>query len=169
MAGRLYQFYRAVTASLTEADRQYVEMYLPAEAQKLFWNMSTADQYHALHVAYTALEIAKSEECDSDLLRRSALLHDVGRVNGSMNVWEKSIAVIIAGCFPDFARRQAGKNNGWLSGLFHVYFFHPQIGEKMLREIGMDKEADMISRHHDRNLSERSIELKILQLADSKN
>jgi hypothetical protein len=39
----------------------------------------------------------------------------------------------------------------------------------MLREIGMDKEADIISRHHDRNLSERSIELKILQLADSKN
>ena len=169
MAGRLYQFYRAVTASLTEQDRQYVEKYLPAEAQKLFWNMSTADRYHALHVAYTAIEIAKSEKCDSDLLRRSALLHDVGRTDGSMNVWEKSIAVIIVGCFPEFARKLAQKNNGWLSGILHIYFFHPQIGAEMLEEIGMNKEAEIVSHHHDHVVPESNIELRILQQADSEN
>ena len=169
MAGRVYQFYRAVTASLTEADRQYVEKYLPENAQKLFFNMSTADQYHALHVAYTALEIAESDKCDSDLLRRSALLHDIGRVNGSMNVWEKSIAVIVVGFFPDFARKLAQKNNGWLSGLLHIYFCHPQIGAKMLHEIGMDKEAEIVSRHHDKVVPEDNIELRILQQADSEN
>lgn len=169
MAGRLYQFYRAVTASITEADRQYVEKFLPPEAQKLFWNMSVADQYHSLHVAYTASEIAKFDKCDFDLLIRSALLHDIGRKKGSMNVWKKSIAVIVAECFPESAKELGKKNNGWLSELMHVYFYHPQIGAEMLETLGMKKEAEIIIRHHDNTISDDEIELKILRIADSEN
>ena len=50
MIQRVKQFYRAVTAQITPEDRQWVAESLPPAAQKLFYAMHPADQYHAINV-----------------------------------------------------------------------------------------------------------------------
>ena len=90
MIQRVKQFYRAITARITMADRAWVEETLPAAAKPLFYDMHPADQYHALNVAKTAMRLwGEAPAGDRDLLLRAALLHDVGRVQGDMDIMGK--------------------------------------------------------------------------------
>ena len=171
MIERIKKFFRACTAKVTDTDILYVKKHLSEKARTLFFNMSVADQYHALHVAYTAAEIVKSNNtpCNIELLCRVSLLHDIGRVKGSMNVFEKSIAVLFFAFFPVTAKKMSLTTTGWLTGILHTYVFHPKIGAAMLESIDMHQEASIICRHHESKTPKDSTELNILRIADSKN
>ena len=54
MIKRLKQFYRAITAKITDADKVWLAEKLSPAAQELFYAMHEADQYHAINVAKTA-------------------------------------------------------------------------------------------------------------------
>ena len=62
MYRRILQFTRAVTAKVDAQDERYVERYLCACEQELFFAMGVPEQRHALNVAYTAVRLAKNEE-----------------------------------------------------------------------------------------------------------
>ena len=96
--GRVRQFMTAMGARLTEEDMAFARHWLTPEQRKLFFSMSVPDQYHALHVAYTARALAEetAEAVDEALLTRCALLHDVGRRRGDLGTFWKSFAVLFA-------------------------------------------------------------------------
>ena len=175
MIMRIRQFFRAVRAHLTEKDGRYLSEHLSAEEQELFFAMHRADQYHALHVAYTAERLTEEQSIpvDQELLIRAALLHDVGRVKGDLDIWGKVFAVLAGTFCPEMSRKRAGeKTDGLLGRLAHclyVYYHHPELGAKKLRALGLLREAELAERHHLRERPEDAIELRLLRRADEMN
>ena len=53
--------------------------------------------------------------------------------------------------------------------MFEVYKNHALIGAEKLRSIGLNSEADIISKHHDPENKNDSPSLKILRFADESN
>ncbi len=175
MIQRIRQFYRALTAHISEADRQYIDRSIPEAAIPLFYQMHPADQYHALGVARTALQLVGSSDfpLDQSMLLRCALLHDVGRKKGDLDIWGKVFAVLATHYAPGLAKRIACAtvSSFWdrPGHAIYVYFHHPEIGAAMLRDIGLYEEAAIISRHHQPPAQGESVVLTILRQADEKN
>ena len=171
MIKRIRQFFRAVAAKITEADRVYVTEHLEDAPQELFFAMDTIDQRHALNVAHTAEKLAATfAAVDRRLLIRAALLHDVGRRKGDMGLFGKTFAVLADKFFPN---ENDGKNffplPKKLKHIMYVYRRHAIIGAESLAKIGLVREADLIRRHHDAEKISDSDELKILRRADEMN
>ena len=171
MIGRIRQFVRAITAQVTAEDQAYVESVLPKKALPLFYGMHRADQRHALNVARTAMELvrqcrAEGTPVDERLLERCALLHDVGRRKGDLDIFGKVFCVLAVNFFPVRARMWAEDGT---SKMLAVYFHHPKIGAALLRDIGLSEEAAIIERHHEVPRVDDSLELRLLRLADEAN
>lgn len=156
---RAKQFFNALFAKITEDDKAYVKKRLNEAGEKLFYDMEVFDQAHSLAVART---IEKFEyKGDREFLIRLALLHDVGRKN--ISVFDKVFFVLI--------KKASDKLTEKLSNYFsslHTCENHPQIGAELLKNAGFDKEAEIIKYHH-KNIDEPSVELLLLQKADSLN
>lgn len=173
--GRAGQFLRAVRARVTPEDMAFLEAHLPREARPLFLAMHVADQRHALNVAYTALELSEEAQgIDRELLLRCCLLHDVGRVKGTMDVWGK-VWTVLADKFlgreiwSAMERRQAA--HFWQRpGLaLYVYRCHPELGAEKLAALGFEREAGLIRLHHSPETPADPEELKIMRRADALN
>ncbi|MBQ9376453.1 MAG: HD domain-containing protein [Schwartzia sp.] len=171
--GRIRQFAVALGARLTEADRDFVRRWLTPEQRTLFFAMSVPDQYHALHVAYTARTLAAEwpGPVDEDLLTRAALLHDVGRRRGDLGTLGKSFAVLFAHFCSDRARAygDAPEGSGLIEDKMRVYFHHAELGAAMLAGLGCGEEAAVVAAHHRAPSPEDPPELRLLRMADEKN
>ena len=174
--GRVGQFMRAIRARISSEDLAFMEAHLPKEARPLFLAMHPADQRHVLNVAHTALAIAEETgaEVDRELLLRCCLLHDVGRVKGTMDVWGKVWAVLAEKFLPAALWQKLECTEAahfWQKpGLaLHVYRCHPEIGAGKLRGIGFDQEAEIIRFHHSPPDGAEAEELKLLRRADALN
>ena len=166
--GRVRQFCRAVTARVTADDRAFVARMLPEKALPLFYAMHRADQRHALNVAHTAAQLAAAEThpVDVPFLLRCALLHDVGRQRGDLDILGKVACVLLVHFFPRRARVWAERGQSqWL----YIYFHHPAIGAARLRRIGLAREAALIEQHHEAEKADDAIELRLLRAADERN
>ena len=164
---RIKQFFRALTAKVTPDDGKYLAAHLNAEEQRLFFAMSTADQYHSLQTAYTIerLVIEDKQGIDREFLIRCALLHDVGRVNGDMGICGKIFTVLVTELFPSFADKLELKGNR----LMFVYRHHAEMSGRKLQKIGLFREAKIVAKHHAPPNSDDPYELKLLRLADEAN
>lgn len=170
MIQRVKQFYLAITARITPADRELVQENLPAKAQELFYAMHPADQYHALNVARTALALWEKQPAgDRQLLLRSALLHDVGKRRGDMDVFGKVWAVLLKHFLPETAEKLAHKGTGYLGHIMYISYNHAQIGAEKLRQINMTQEAEIIRYHHAPPKENEPPELELLRAADELN
>ncbi len=95
--------------------------------------MSLPDQRHALNVAYTVLKLTHDKQpAVKRLLVKSALLHDIGKIQGDISVADKVITVLADMFFPEIGRSwgQYGRG-GSLANLrhaFYVYYYHPARG-----------------------------------------
>ena len=129
--------------------------------------MSTADQFHSLNVAYTIerFVIEDKKNIDRKFLIRCALLHDVGRVNGDLNTFQKVLVVLLMKFAPNFADKLERRGNHAI----YIYKHHAEIGARKLQEINLFKESKIIAKHHSPQSPDDSDELKILRLADEKN
>ena len=164
---RIRQFFRAMTAKITPEDGKYLAAHLNAEEQKLFFAMSTADQYHSLRTAYTIerLVIEDKHGIDREFLIRCALLHDVGRVKGDMGIFGKIFTVLVTELMPSFADKLELQGNR----LMFVYRHHAEMSGRKLQKIGLFKEAKIVAKHHAPPTAEDPYELKLLRLADEAN
>lgn len=175
MYGRVRQFVRAVTQHMGEADHAFVRANLPAKAWPLFYAMHPADQVHARNVAYTARALAGERglpEEQRTFLIRCALLHDVGRRRGDLDILGKVFAVLMMHYLPHASERLM-EHEGRLGHALYVYRHHPAIGAALLREIGMAEEARIIERHHMADdmadaAGDRQV-LRLLREADARN
>ena len=164
---RIKQFFRALTAKVTPDDGKYLAAHLNAEEQRLFFAMSTADQYHSLRTAYTIerLVIQDKQGIDREFLIRCALLHDIGRVKGDMGIFGKIFTVLVTELAPGFADKLERQGNR----LMFVYRHHAEMSGRKLQQIGLFKEAKIVSKHHAPPTSDDPYELKLLRLADEAN
>lgn len=174
MKQRVLQFFHALTAHLCESDHVFVRRYLRDGECVLFYAMDVIDQRHALHTAYTALELARGEnDIDETFLVRIALLHDVGRVKGDLGLWGKVAVVLLDRCLPHFSRRAAALSRESIFGFWrhalYVYYHHAEIGSEKLRLLGCVKEAFAVRLHHSPPESSEPAELCLLRRADSMN
>ncbi len=167
LINRIKQFFHALTAKISADDGVYIKIHLSAAEQKLFFAMSTADQYHSLRVAYTIerLVIEDKKNIDREFLVRCALLHDCGRVRGDMSIAGKVFTVLITTFAPKFADKLEKNGNR----LIYIYRHHAEIGARKLQEIGLYKEAKIIARHHSLPKDDDPKELKLLRIADEEN
>ena len=174
--GRVGQFLRAIRARISSEDLAFMEAHLPKEARPLFLAMHPADQRHVLNVAYTAWELAEREgaEVDRELLLRCCLMHDVGRVKGTMDIWGKVWAVLAekflpAGLWQKLECTEAA--HFWQKpGLaLYVYRCHSELGAARLRRLGFAQEAEIIRFHHSPQNGVEAEELKLLRCADALN
>lgn len=156
---RIRQFYRAIFDRIDENDLEFIQKFLPLECeQKIFFAQHPADQKHAVNVARMIEEKFHGDRFEI----RCGLLHDVGRVNGDLNIFGK-VFCVLAEKFPALIMTSSQKN------MFEVYKNHASIGAEKLRAIGLNSEADIISKHHDPENKNDPSALKILRFADESN
>lgn len=161
------QFFRALSAKITVEDEKYISHHLNEEEQKLFFAMSTEDQFHCVNVAYTIERfiIEDKKNIDRKFLIRCALLHDVGRVKGDLNTFQKVFAVLLTKFLPNLAKKLERKGNHSI----YIYNHHAEIGARKLQKLNLFKESKIIAKHHSPPRANDPEELKFLRLADEKN
>ena len=174
MKQRVLQFFHALTAHLCESDHVFVRRYLRDGECALFYAMDVIDQRHALHTAYTALELAhKKNGLDEIFLVRIALLHDVGRVKGDLGLWGKVAVVLLNRFLPRFSRRHATVSRDGIFGFWrhalYVYYHHAEIGIEKFRRFVFSSDASVGRLHHASPTAGDSMELQLLRQADSLN
>ncbi len=146
---RIRQFYRAIFDRIDANDLEFIKKFLPLECEQKIFSVNVArmieEKFHG-----DRFEI------------RCGLLHDVGRVNGDLNIFGK-VFCVLAEKFPALIMTSSQKN------MFEVYKNHALIGAEKLRAIGLNSEADIISKHHDPENKNDSPALKKLRASDESN
>lgn len=182
MFNRVKQFVRAIMAVPPSDDEMAeIEKMIPESAVDKFLQLTVADQRHSLNVMYTAEKLASQHDChvDASLLQRCALLHDIGR-GSDMTTMKKTLSVLMDKFLHAWSVERGDRQHGIFGEMLYRYYHHGEISAKMLRAIGMTREADIVELHHvsvdklhqmaaNDNKVAASKELEILILADSLN
>jgi putative nucleotidyltransferase with HDIG domain len=91
MRYRVWQFRQAITLHrLDQEDYAIVRAMLPPDGQRLFASMSESDQHHSL-LLYRAL---RSRGCADKEMLAAALLHDIGKGAGRVQLWVRPLVVL---------------------------------------------------------------------------
>jgi putative nucleotidyltransferase with HDIG domain len=173
MFNRIKQVFAALTATVTQKDKQFVDLYLDSQAQQLFWGMNLPDQRHVLNVAYTSLKFAESHpKVNCVLLIRCALLHDVGKRKGDVSTIDKIITVIGYWLLPswskEWGRLGRGSKLNNLRHAFYIYYHHANRSAIMLQGIGESRQVvEIVAKHHKTPADSDPLELILLRKADS--
>jgi hypothetical protein len=166
---RVAQFFRALTARVSEEEVEHATRLLTPEARALFRRQSVQDQRHALAV-YHALHWAG--HTDPHLLA-AALLHDAGKAAGWLPPPFRAVIVLLERLAPGLlARLSRGEPRFW-NGPFVTHARHPERGARWAQEAGCSPlTVTLIRRHEEKstlNQTEEDQFLAILQAADSTN
>lgn len=165
MLNRFRQFFSALTARLTPRECDFVRSWLSEKELALFFAMDRADQRHSLDVAKTCLQILEQEkgQVNLGLLLKGALLHDVGKQAGDLQLWDRVLVVLVRRLFPALFYRLAKMP----CHPFHVTLNHPQIGVERCINAGCSEElVRLVGLHH---TGGEGGELEILVTADRLN
>lgn len=166
---RAGQFFRALTARVSEEEIVRAMGILTPEAQVLFRRQSAQDQHHALRV-YRVLNAGGHTNRH---LLAAALLHDVGKAAARLAVWHRVVIVLLGCLAPRMLERLGqGEEDGWRQP-FVVHARHAETGARWAEEAGCTLlTVALIRRHHERLLacsSEEDRLLLALQAADNQN
>ena len=166
---RVGQFFRALTARVSDEEVKRATRALTPEAQSLFLRQTTQDQRHALAV-YRALR--QAGDTDSHLLA-AALLHDVGKAATWLSAVHRSIIVLLARFAPALLARLSRGEARWWNRPFVVHAHHPQIGARWAEEVGCSPLTVALIRRHEEGPADGQTEqdrlLAALRAADDAN
>ncbi|MEG0855874.1 MAG: HD domain-containing protein [Terrisporobacter sp.] len=167
MRYRIKQFYWAITSNLKEVDRTLVSKYLTEKEEEVFNKLKTSEKHHCIRVCNDAIVMAKKDKrkINEKKLAKIALLHDVGKCNKPINVFEKSILVLL-----DKFTKGKLKNYTNLSKV-DTYYNHPIKSAKILKRVSTyDKEfLEAVANHHESIKSENNEYLEIIKECDNNN
>ncbi len=158
MFNRIRQFYSAITAAVNENETDFVLSNLLPPERDLFYEMSIVDQRHALDVSYKVMESLQSRgyrvnSPEMKQLLKVALLHDVGKRAGDLNLLDRAIIVIMSQFCPGRIEIWAlhGKG-GFIQNRRHAFYVavnHGELGAEKLQQIGCDEEiVNLVLQHH---------------------
>ena len=168
---RLWQFWRNLTAvPLSSQEMAAITAVLTPEEASLFQRFSSSDQQHSYRVLYTLRAAGYTQPA----LLKAAVLHDVGKIEYDLTIWERSLAVLLAIVWPQRVEGWGqGEARGWRRP-FVIKAQHPDWGADMVAAAGGDSLAvALIRRHQDMVLETANDEedqlLRLLQWADDQN
>lgn len=161
---RVKQFIWAIKSLADDVDTEYVNKFLNKNERKLFNRLRKTDKQHCIRVSKDAVSLSKDKHIDVNRVAKVALLHDIGKSEYSLNVFEKSILVILNKVskgklkrFDDFKAVDS-------------YYNHAAKGANILKEVNIyDKEfLDTVRYHHDSKIHGSKL-LEIIRESDNKN
>jgi len=169
---RSRQFWLAISTRSSRQDVQLVTSILSDSQFELFQRMQRSEQTHSLVVLN---ELMNQGEDNADLLI-AALLHDVGKTQAPIRLWERVLIVIVRAFCQDCVQKWGGNPEtamGWRRA-FIVAEQHPIWGADLAAERGTSPLAvSLIARHQEQIPPEASsIEdnlLRTLQAVDDNN
>lgn len=156
---RIYQFFSALFAKISADEECFITTVLTPEEKHIFNKLQASDAKHAVKIA---IYLAKKHPTD-DILKRAALLHDIGKSERSLSLIEKCITVVLDKLFPIFAHELAKQNNS----IMDIYYNHAAKGALIAQRLNLDAEIIfLIKNHHDSNV--KNERLQALISADNK-
>lgn len=161
MIYRVKQFFWGLRAKISDEDRGLVYRYLDAGESDLFFRLPQNEAVHSVRVAREVISECLKYCIEDDIVIRAAFLHDIGKIDSGLNIFSKSIIVILNRVFPKQLKKLIGLKS------VNAYYNHPEIAMGYLGE----KEELLkyyILNHHNYDIK-TDTNLKILQRADSTN
>lgn len=162
---RVKQFYWGINSKVSKEDKDFINKYLDKDELNLFNKLKVYDQTHSIRTARD-VKAAYSDyniEIEEYTFVKVALLHDIGKIEKSLNLIEKSIIVLLdkftKGKIKNFSK----------SKKIDIYYNHGEKGYDILKNyIDNKKILDLIRNHHSNDIKYDK-ELEILKMCDSKN
>lgn len=159
---RIKQFCLAWTAKITEADKSFLNQYLSTQEKELFNRLNKATQKHSILVAQAALKAfgaateTSHKKDELKILVKAALLHDIGKSMANLNVFHKTLYVLLKRFMPKLLQKLTSRENSpfcnscsGLAKAMYVAENHAAIGAAMADKWGLDKDlAQIIANHH---------------------
>ncbi len=167
---RVGQFWRLWTIKELPADaRAEVTAVLTPSQWQLYSRFSPGDQWHS-YQAWRTLQQAGHSQPD---LQVAALLHDVGKTQVQLTLWERTLIVLTEKLLPQkLAVWGQGDAQGWKRP-FVVKAQHPAWGAEMAAAAGCTPlTVSLIRRHQDKmgdSVTSEDQLLRLLQWADDQN
>jgi hypothetical protein len=159
---RVAQFFTTLWTSLRPVDIAYAAHYLAPALLSLFRRMSRAEQHHGIAICRA---LQAQGYTDADLLA-AALLHDVGKIQAPLRLWDRVIAVLGEHFAPQRAARwSVGEPRGLKRG-FIVRRMHAEWGATLAAQVGASPRSVALIRHH-HDPAENDAELAALQATDN--
>ena len=143
---RVSQFFRALVARVPKRELDLLSEYLTPSQLELFRRMPRCDQRHGLDVFHA---LRKEGYHDHHLLA-AALLHDVGKIDGRLQLWHRVLVVLIKAFWPQLLDRLARREPRSWRYPFYVHQHHPELGAELARAAGCSPvTVELIRRHQD--------------------
>jgi hypothetical protein len=141
--GKLSRLFRAFSPAQAKPDDTWAAQQLPAPELKVYQRMDPRDREHAIRVAQKLLELHPNARSE---VIRAALLHDCGKLVRPYNILERVMVGLIA---PEGPRSHSTSSNPQAQSAMDVRNNHPQIGAKLILEVGGDSRvAELVRIHH---------------------
>lgn len=157
---RIKQFLMGITAKTTIEDINFVKSYLNDKERELFFKLQIHEQVHSIKVARDVINISVKNNLYDIIIIKAALLHDIGKINSSLNIINKSIIILMDKFIPKITKKLM------IIKPIYAYYNHPYIGSKYLYFENEDIQY-LVKNHHNYYLNDEK--LKILQEADCRN
>lgn len=157
---RIRQFIWALFAKFTKEDEAFVNAYLNEYEQELFKKLKESEKVHSVRVAKEVIKRSVDENLYDIRLIKAALLHDIGKIDGGLNIINKSIITILNKLFPKALKKL------YKIKFIRVYYEHPEIAVTYLDNYD-DYTKFLIKNHHNYHINDKK--LRILQEVDCNN
>lgn len=160
---RIKQFIWAISSIFSKIDYQVINKYLDTEEKDIFFRLSKSEQCHSIRVCKDCLYNI-DDSIDKEIMAKIALLHDVGKINYKLNIFEKSICIIIKKVTNiDYRKVNYDKVRN--------YYNHPNESVRLLETLNKkysDEFIYSIRNHHNDECIENKY-LTLLKNADDRN
>ncbi len=166
---RVWQFWRLLTQRIAPQEQAQVQRWLTPALYNVFCRLNLAEQHHAYNVRRTLVE---SGQTNPDLLT-AGLLHDVGKSQMPLAVWEK-VAIVLGHRFASQTTMAWGNEQlvTWWRRPFINANQHPAWGAEMISKAGATPlVVELVRRHADKVQVDNPLYelLTVLQAADNRN
>ena len=152
-----------MVAKINDKDIDFLTTHLKTYELQLFNKLPTYEQKHCINVAREVEATCSLNKMQALFMVKVALLHDIGKINSSMNLIDKSIMVILHKITKGRIRAYNEFKN------VNIYYNHGEIGYNLLKKYGYDERfLFLVKNHHNNNILD-DIELNILKECDDKN
>ncbi len=164
---RVKQFFWALSARIDSGDFHFISLYLNPVEIDLFSKLPLYEQKHSIRVAEDVSEEYNLRmdklKISKEVLVKAALLHDIGKIEGKLNIIEKSILVIGDKLSKGKMKKISGVKK------INLFYNHAEIGFEILKKYGYDERFLYLVRNHHNCLVKDDLELKLLIICDSRN
>jgi hypothetical protein len=175
---RLRQGVKALLAFRETPDLSLAASYLNMQQLALFRRMPHLEQVHAVEVLRSVLGYELPADADDralDDLATAALLHDCGKSQHRVRVWQKTLPVLVKAASPDlFEKLSTGNPKNYLWRAFAVKAHHPAWGAQMAAHANSRPRVLWLIEHHQDDMQQFMDHpdyplLLLLQMADDAN